>query len=65
MKRLALLVVVSLAFAGCGGEDEGMEETSPAVETSPAPAPAPVPAAPMDSMVHDTMTTTATTTTGA
>ncbi|MBX6364766.1 MAG: hypothetical protein IRZ00_12930 [Gemmatimonadetes bacterium] len=68
MKRsLILAVAVSLAFVACQKKEEVPEETTPAVETTPAPAPAP--AAPMDTgMAHDTtgaMTTPATTTSGS
>lgn len=68
MKRsLILAVAVSLAFVACQKKEEVPEETTPAVETTPAPAPAP--AAPMDTgMMHDTtgaMTTPATTTSGS
>ena len=40
MKRSLLLVVaVSLAFVACQKKNEVNEETSPAVETTPAAAP--------------------------
>ncbi len=59
MKRSLLFVVAaSLAFAACQKKAENTEETSPAVETTPAPAPAP---APMDTMAHDTMNMSSTT----
>ncbi|HET9986750.1 MAG TPA: hypothetical protein VFQ38_24450 [Longimicrobiales bacterium] len=69
MKRSWILAVaVSMAFVACQKKEEVPEETTPAVETTPAPAPA-APAAPMDTgMAHDTtgaMTTPATTTSGS
>jgi hypothetical protein len=72
MKRTWILAVaVSMAFVACQKKEEVPEETTPAVETTPAPAPAaPAPAMPAESagMTHDTtgaMTTPATTTSGS